>query len=397
MLASMHPPPSPSDTTRQLDLLTSQSGTPNQSNLVSHSYYSTESDDYDHMNRASMTRSHNLLYDVALYLSLVTSILFFLTTLYVQYRLRRYETRETFFIIRNLVIALLLIELTYLFGTTFHMDLFWIRVAQWSPSSAESTLFHRTKHILCLSVPIFLHFIHLASLFWMLSHSILLYQRFWRMTADNTAVTSNPVMDHKENNQKTLSTNKIQTDHKSCVEQMSSSGQEYRKRYLKRSKSKSNTSKSSRRSRSSRSWCWYLKAKICRLAHILFVNPLKGLFHNSIKMHNLEKSLPNKKCATRQWSDTNELNLNSNLQMSNIFFQMETHHAQHQHHQPQQPSGDCETVERIVRPTGDEKTVCKTLFRAWKCTHYLSLSLGLPFALVLISYLLNPKGYETKR
>ncbi|KAI2797969.1 hypothetical protein BLOT_013879 [Blomia tropicalis] len=33
----------------------------------------------------------------------------------------------------------------------------------------------------------------------------------------------------------------------------------------------------------------------------------------------------------------------------------------------------------------------------WKCQHYLTLSMAIPFLLVLASYLLNPRGYETRR
>nr|XP_046914000.1 MATH and LRR domain-containing protein PFE0570w-like [Dermatophagoides farinae] len=124
--------------------------------------------------------SHHFLYDIILYTSLISSVIFFSLTLIIQYRLRHYETRETFFIIRNLVIALLLIQLTFLLGTTIHMDLFWIRVEQLSTGFETTAFSNQIKHILCLSVPIFLHFIHLASMFWMLSHTILLYQRMWR-------------------------------------------------------------------------------------------------------------------------------------------------------------------------------------------------------------------------
>ena len=209
-------------------------------------------------------------YDVTLYISLIISVCLLSTILMIQFHLRQYEPIETFFIIRNLVIALLFIQLTFLFGTTLHMDLFWIRVAQFSPSSLEdSEFFINLKHVLCLAVPIFLHFIHLASLFWMLSHTIMLYQRFWNKTpaiicTDDENVKDNDAIDVDINDYKTCGVvNKNssalhyqqQPQHKSLTKQqmlsssslsysinlnslLCSTSKENRKRYLQRQSAK---------------------------------------------------------------------------------------------------------------------------------------------------------------
>lgn len=42
-------------------------------------------------------------------------------------------------------------------------------------------------------------------------------------------------------------------------------------------------------------------------------------------------------------------------------------------------------------------TTSALFFCTWKCIHFIAFSMGLPFLLVLFSYLLNSKGYETRR
>ncbi|KAH9415992.1 hypothetical protein DERP_000487, partial [Dermatophagoides pteronyssinus] len=192
--------------------------------------------------------SHHFLYDIVLYTSLISSVIFFALTLIIQYRLRHYETRETFFIIRNLVIALLLIQLTFLLGTTIHMDLFWIRVEQLSTGFETTAFSNQVKHILCLSVPIFLHFIHLASMFWMLSHTILLYQRMWRRhkepSSSSTSVTattsslSTNISDKLQTKQRRHSnkTSSSVVNDRMTLNELGAFSHEYRRKFLKKLK-----------------------------------------------------------------------------------------------------------------------------------------------------------------
>src|SRR5699024_1973070 len=80
---------------------------------------------------------------------------------------------------------------------------------------------------------------------------------------------------------------------------------------------------------------------------------------------------------------------------------------------PQTPSLSEEAKEEQVRVTGSSLKIgrcCQccclpsfctpisaNLFGTWKCIHFIAFSMGLPFLLVLLSYLLNSKGYETRR
>lgn len=352
-----------------------------------------------------------------------------LATLIIQFRLRKYETRETFFIVRNLVIAILLIQLTFLFGTTFHMDLFWIRVAQLSPS-LETPTFYRVKHILCLSVPIFLHFIHLASLFWMLSHTILLYQRFWRpIILPEGATTGDEGTEDTATLKGTVKCKPIKC-HDFLAEnanQLSSSSKECRKRYLKQVKFKSTVS------RTKQTISKYALIRCLTALSTLLLFPLKGI-SNSIKSFSIVKHLNKKQKKANSLNGTQ-----GGMQMEPIVCPSSTLNGAHSignlqlHHllseqclnssgaevngrkidmqsmpiavpvNEPQPSRSTEKTNNRRASEGTHtaswvRLPLSTCFsRTWKCQHYLGLSMGLPFILVLLSYLLNSKGYETRR
>jgi len=385
-------------------------------------------------------------YDVSLYISLIVSVALLCTILVVQYRLRQYETRETFFIVRNLVIALLLIQLTFLFGTTFHMDLFWIRVAQFSPSALETPIFFRVKHILCLAVPIFLHFIHLATLFWMLSHTILLYQRFWRpvviLNEESVETNIEEVIESsskgRNHNKKAKTPQPLPNSSQLC-----STSRENRRRYLKQTRSKA--------ARGKRAADGLTQFKVVRLLALLpsvMIAPLRQLATSF-------KSVIRGKSSSSNCDDDKSLQCGS-MQMESIQHPAEAANQQECEQQQQtvkqqidstqnsnnnpnnnvisSTNGKCnhlttnndrceqqqsETSHKSIAISNDATAssssesnnfvhrlltscCCNCVLTycggcTWRCQHYLGLAMGLPFFLVLLSYLLNPRGYETRR
>ena len=104
-----------------------------------------------------------LLHNVVMYLSLITSFSLLVIALVCQLMQRSRETSESSFILINLISWLTIIQLVFIIGAPFRVHFGLINL-----------------QLLCSIVPIFLHYIHLVSGFWMLSHSILLYQRLWR-------------------------------------------------------------------------------------------------------------------------------------------------------------------------------------------------------------------------
>lgn len=106
--------------------------------------------------------SHSLLvHSFVLNMSLTTSLVLLVISLFCQIVQRSRESCEASFILINLVSSLCAIQLTFLLGV---------------PYRCNSSLSQQV----CSLVPIVLHFVHLVSAFWMLSHTIFLYQRLWR-------------------------------------------------------------------------------------------------------------------------------------------------------------------------------------------------------------------------
>lgn len=341
----------------------------------------------------------HLSHHTTLYLSLVASVAFLVVTLLVQYRLSRYESRETFFILHNLVIALLMIELIFLFGTTFHMDLFWIRVAKWSPAQLDTPYVARVKHILCLSVPIFLHFIHLTSLFWMLCYSILLYQRFWRQTGPPSSTTNedhnhggplpakiSTASDNNHSNQ-----GNIHHDPSQIGNQMKLTSCNYRKQFLKQTRSK---------------MLIKTKKQMKMFGVRMFLNPVQWLFRYSC-----QRLYP--------WSCANKPASASNVKLKAVHLglasttDLQMQRMVRNYHHQNSKDGEAVVVSSLDLPSkvpnqkfntngqmdhGANNVAKKSgTCSSWRCKHFLCFSLGLSFILVLLSYLFNPRGYETKR
>lgn len=93
-----------------------------------------------------------------LYASCALSLLLLLISLICQVAQRHRETLETSFILISLLVSLAIIQLVFLSGGPFY---------------------GRKFVQLCNLLPIFLHYLHLMSAFWMLSHTIYLYQQLW--------------------------------------------------------------------------------------------------------------------------------------------------------------------------------------------------------------------------
>ena len=348
---------------------------------------------HHHFESHFRTRLSN--YDLSLYFSFIFGIIFLLITLIIQYRLRQYETRETYFIVRNLCITLFLIQFTFLFGTTFHMDAFWIRIAQLSSQTIQTEFFHRVKHAICLAVPVFLHFIHLVTLFWMLSHTIMLYQRFWKPTSSFMEANDHQKLNEtiKSLNQKVKSNcekTKVNLD----TSQLSFASAECRRRYLKQAKFKNRYSQ--RQQHSS------LFRMVDCVWSILF-NPFVKIT-DSIKIGkrlittktNFTPNVPMQmESIGRSSFDTiqNEMNpisrdeITDNIQPEQLQQQQQQQQQKRQQSSPLYSYSLCQSF-ACQTPLGDFN---------WKCQHYLTLSMAIPFLLVLASYLLNPRGYETRR
>jgi len=106
--------------------------------------------------------NHSLLvHSFVLNISLTISLLLLVISLFCQIVQRSRESCEASFILINLVSSLSAIQLTFLLG---------------APIRCHSYMSQQV----CSLVPIVLHFMHLVSAFWMLSHTIFLYQRLWR-------------------------------------------------------------------------------------------------------------------------------------------------------------------------------------------------------------------------
>ncbi|CAG2104217.1 unnamed protein product [Medioppia subpectinata] len=110
------------------------------------------------------TSGHNhllLVHTIVLYISFTISLLLLMISLFCQIIQRSRESCEASFILISLVSSLMAIQLTFLLGAPFAF--------KWTLS----------QHI-CSMVPLVFHFLHLVSAFWMLSHTVFLYQRLWR-------------------------------------------------------------------------------------------------------------------------------------------------------------------------------------------------------------------------
>ena len=106
--------------------------------------------------------NHSLLvHSVVLYISFIASLLLLVISLLCQIVQRSRESREASFILISLVSSLIAIQLTFISGAPFHTS--------WSKSRQ-----------VCSTVPLVFHLVHLISAFWMLSHTVFLYQRLWR-------------------------------------------------------------------------------------------------------------------------------------------------------------------------------------------------------------------------
>ncbi|KAH9408042.1 hypothetical protein TYRP_011696 [Tyrophagus putrescentiae] len=377
---------------------------------------------------------HLSAYDLSLYGSLALSILLLVTSLVVQFRFRKYETRETFFIVRNLLLSLLLIQLTFLLGTTFHMDLFWVKVARWTPLLAEVTsspssssssntflTFARLQHSLCLSVPVFLHFIHLAVLFWMLSHTILLYQRFWRPQVSGTHTGAGEDDTHDRHllhscckaggggsgingcrrSMKTGSGGKSSKGKKCNVEvnnsnssQLSLTSKECRRRYLKKLRANrhfcgsASSSSSSPSSSLSSSSSFFSSNQPFGVKDEGLEEESSAYHHHLCERHRLEEkmsvSLPNQ----NQGSDL----LGNRCSSATVTLKVAEDAAGQLKN-----SKRCSYCCGCFSTSSSPPTTSALFFCTWKCIHFIAFSMGLPFLLVLFSYLLNSKGYETRR
>lgn len=306
----------------------------------------------------------HLSHHFTLYVSLVVSVAFLLVTLGVQYRMRCFEQRELYFVLRNLVISLLLIELTFLFGTTFHMNLFWAHMTNWTSGRStgnnltqnQSWLAH-AKHILCLSVPIFLHFIHLATLFWMFSFTILLFQRLWSSINNNQKANVKT-----ENSQPSTAVEVLcKSTHEDNL--AGAVSHRHRKRFLQQ-RSFNRTKK---------------KFKLFGTRIVV------GLFQWLWRVPRCFKPGNSIKTSTglRKIDASDE-----GVPMKNFAHGLDK----------TDPSGN----DQQQRPSLNTNSLLKhqkaTLcLSGWRCEHFLAFSLGVPFVLVLVSYLLSPKGYETRK
>lgn len=106
--------------------------------------------------------SHSLLvHSIVLYLSFISSSLLLVISLMCQIVQRSRESREASFILTSLVSSLIVIQLIFISGAPF-------RTSMWASDK------------ICRIVPVVFHLVHLVSAFWMLSHTIFLYQRLWR-------------------------------------------------------------------------------------------------------------------------------------------------------------------------------------------------------------------------
>ncbi|XP_054159786.1 adhesion G protein-coupled receptor B3-like [Oppia nitens] len=117
--------------------------------------------------------NHSLLvHTIVLYLSFSVSLILLLISLFCQIVQRSRESYEASFILISLVSSLMAIQLMFLSGAPF--------APKWTHS-----------HQLCSIAPLIFHFLHLVSAFWMLSHTIFLYQRLWKPLS-RTSSTSLP-------------------------------------------------------------------------------------------------------------------------------------------------------------------------------------------------------------
>ena len=111
---------------------------------------------------ANGQHNHSLIvHNIVLYLSFIASLLFLVISLLCQIVQRSRESREASFILISLVSSLTFIQLMFISGAPLHTSLF-------------------KSDKICRAVPLVFHLVHLVAAFWMLSHTIFLYQRLWR-------------------------------------------------------------------------------------------------------------------------------------------------------------------------------------------------------------------------